>query len=167
LNDQTSKLSKLTQLSAWQWVVLLGSMFIVPFIYIRLRLGGFTKTLDAARPSDTARSGLSDEDELALAKQTAYAMAVAVKFGFWKPNCLTRSLALGWFLGRQGIPFEIRVGVPGRKENLGKNIDTDPNILAPAFTAHAWVESSGIVLNDKQNIAEEFSPFESGMDKHP
>ncbi len=144
---------KLMQLSAWQWRVLLGSVIIVPFVYMRLRLGGSKTTLDAALRSDTARSGLTAEDELALAKQTAYAMAAAVKYGLWKPNCLTRSLALGWFLSRRKIPFEIKIGVPGRKEN-------------PAFTAHAWVESSGVVLNDKKDVAAEYSPFESGLDKH-
>jgi hypothetical protein len=156
LNDQAGKMRKLLQLTAWQWVVLLGSVFILPLFYFRLRLGGFKKALDWTQPSDTVRSGLSVEDELALAKQTAFAVDVASKYGFWKPNCLTRSLALGWFLSRREIPFEIRIGVPGGKVNC----------LAPAFTAHAWVESSGVVLNDKEDVASEFSPFESELDKN-
>jgi hypothetical protein len=160
-------LRKLMQLSAWQWRVLLGSVFVLPLFYFRLRLAGFKKALDWAHSSGTARSGLSQEDELALAKHTAYAVDVAAKYSFWAPNCLTRSLALGWFLGRRKIPFEIRIGVPGRKDNWGQSNNSDPNYPAPAFTAHAWVESSGVVLNDKEDIADEFNPFESGLDKHP
>ncbi len=150
---------KLMQLSAWQWLVMLGSVIIVPYIYSCLRLCGYKKTLNGVRSADTARSGLSAGDEAALAKQMAYAMAVAVKFGFWKPNCLTRSLALGWFLGRRGIPFEIRIGVP---DGVLSTFSTD----GPTFTAHAWVESSGVVLNEKEDVASEYSPFESGLDKH-
>ena len=146
------------QLTAWQWVVLLGSVLILPLFYFRLRLGGFKKALDWARPSDTARSGLSVEDELALAKQTAFAVGVAGKYNFWTPNCLTRSLALGWFLSRREIPFEIRIGVPG---GMLSTVSDD----GPAFTAHAWVESSGVVLNDKEDVASEFSPFKSSSDR--
>ena len=163
-------LRKLMQLSAWQWQVLLGSVVVLPLFYFRLRLAGFKKALDWSQPSDMARSGLSQEDELALAKKTAFSVDAAAKYSFWAPNCLARSLTLGWFLSRRSIPFEIRIGVPGRKENRGQSTNSDPNyadsnIPAPAFTAHAWVESSGIVLNDIEDIAAEFSPFESGPDK--
>ena len=139
MNDQTGKWRKLMQLTAWQWVVLLGSVFILPLFYFRLRLGGFKK---------------------ALAKQTAFAVDVSGKYSFWKPNCLTRSLALGWFLSRREIPFEIRIGVPG---GMLTTVSDD----GPAFMAHAWVEFSGVVLNDKEDVASEFSPFKSGLDKNP
>jgi len=89
---------------------------------------------------------------MSLAKDTAYALAVAVKYGPWRPLCLLRSLTLGWFLGRKGIPFEVKIGVPGGKVGTGQ-------LGKPDFTAHAWVEHNGVVLNDKEDVASEYAAF--------
>ena len=144
--------SRLASLSAWQWRVLLGAPWALSRTWISLRTRGYVKTLAALRPAQPSR--LPAGRQLALARETAYALAVAVKYGPWRPRCLLRSLALGWFLGRKGIPFEVRIGVPGAK-----------NVTSPAgkldFTAHAWVEHAGIVLNDQQDIAGEFAPFDA------
>jgi hypothetical protein len=150
-----SKLSKLRQLNRRQWQVLLASEFILPMAELRLRTGGFRKAMAWAASPLASETGLSPDNELKLAKETAFALAVGANHGLWKPRCLTRSLALGWFLRRRGIPFEIRVGVPSAKGFLDSG-------EAPDFTAHAWVETQGLVLNDRDDVASEFSPFDAG-----
>ena len=94
--------------------------------------------------------GMSVKQQLARAQETSYALSVAVKFGPWRPKCLLRSLALGWFLARQGIAFEIRIGVPAGVVAAGP-ID---------FSAHAWVEFDGVVINDREDIAGDYATFD-------
>jgi hypothetical protein len=43
---------------------------------------------------------------------------------------------------------------------LGNSVIRDSTKLD--FSAHAWVEFDGVVLNDKQDIASQFSAFEPG-----
>ena len=140
--DTPGKWQQLKGLGAWQWKVLLLTPFILLLTWVRLRSSGYGQTLRKAQP--TSASQLSAEDQLALAKETAYAVAVAIKYGPWRPLCLLRSLTLGWFLGRKGIPYKVQIGVPGGKFD---------------FSAHAWVEFEGVVLNDKDDVADEFVPF--------
>lgn len=61
-------------------------------------------------------------------------------------NCLKKSLVLWGLLRRQGIESELRIGVQKEEEN---------------FAAHAWVEYEGFVLNDRQNVRDRFSMFDS------
>jgi hypothetical protein len=146
------KLSRLIGLSWWQWRVLANTPWALLRTWSSLRLRGYGKTLAAMRPARP--SELSADQQLGLARETAYAVAVAIKYGPWRPLCLLRSLVLGRFLGRKGIPFEVRIGVPGGKSVISANGNLD-------FTAHAWVEHAGVVLNDKQDIANEFAPFDA------
>ena len=154
--EAAAKWSRLTALSAWQWRVLLTAPFVLLLTRWRLRSGGYRRTLAAAQ----ARSAcaLAADGQLRVARDTAYALAAAVKYGPWRPLCLLRSLALGWFLGRRGIPFEVRIGVPGGKPLLSPQGKLD-------FTAHAWVEHAGVVLNDKEDVASEYRPFTTGRSK--
>ena len=87
----------------------------------------------------------------------AFALSVAIKVGPWWPKCLLRSLTLGWLLSRRGIPFVIRIGVPVDTVAAKTKHSGD-------FQAHAWVEHAGIVLNDRQDIASDFSTFQTEPD---
>ena len=122
--------------------MLLLTPFILLLTWARLRSSGYGQTL--RRAQGTGEIQLSAEHQLALAKDTAYAVAVAIKYGPLRPLCLLRSLTLGWFLGRRGVPYEVRIGVPGGKFD---------------FSAHAWVEFAGVALNDKEAVADEYTPF--------
>lgn len=126
------------------WVLLLTS--------IRLRRNGYQKTLDSI-------NGLSGpvvptEIQADLAKETAFALAVAIRLGPWRSKCLTRSLALARLLKNRGIPFVLCIGVP-RGTTLGRQGEP------VNFSAHAWVEHAGIVLNDRQDVASRFSAFDT------
>lgn len=116
----------------------------------RLRRDGFQHTLKHLQTH--AEAGSSPSKQVAMAKETAFALAVGIKAGPWWPKCLTRSVALGWLLAKRGIPFEIRIGVLLNKGDKA------------GFAAHAWVEHAGVVLNDRQDIAADFSTFEAGSD---
>ena len=76
---------------------------------------------------------------------------VAARRGVWHANCLQRSLLLWWLLRRRGIASEIRIGA--RKPDLAS---------IPAF--HAWVEVDGHVINDRQDIAEEYASFNDAIE---
>ena len=66
----------------------------------------------------------------------------------WHANCLERSLALWWQLGRRGIESDLRIGA--RKE-------------AGRFEAHAWVELGNAVLNDSGETHTHFAPFDGSI----
>lgn len=61
-------------------------------------------------------------------------------------NCLPQSLFVWWMLRREGIEAELRIGV--RKERQ-------------TVEAHAWVELSGQVLNDRADVEQRFQPFDA------
>lgn len=151
--ELTSNWHKLTHLKRSQWVVIVQSPVVLLLTWIRLRRGGYQKTLDHMVTG--SEPVLPPEKQLVMAKEVAFALAVAVKAGPWRPQCLVRSLALGWFLARRSIPFFVRIGVPH------KNLMMEGG-GAVNFSAHAWVEYAGVVLNDRQDIAEQFSAFDTG-----
>ena len=66
----------------------------------------------------------------------------------WHANCLERSLALWWQLGRRGIESDLRIGA--RKEG-GR------------FEAHAWVELGNAVLNDSGETHMHYAPFDGSI----
>ena len=119
----------------------------------RLHRNGYQKTLDHI--NQQSESVVPPEMQVETAKETAFALAVAIRLGPWKPQCLTRSLALAWLLRWRGIPFVIRIGVP-RGTTMGR--EGEP----VSISAHAWVEHAGIVLNDRQDVALQFSAFDTG-----
>jgi hypothetical protein len=79
---------------------------------------------------------------------------VAANHGFYRANCLKRALVLGWFMRRRGIPCEIRIGTRKETGLLGEE---------SGFSAHAWVESDGVVVNDHDGIGEHFAPFHESL----
>lgn len=143
--------SRLATLSAWQWRVLLTAPLVLLATWLSLRVRGYRATLDRARPVHA--SGFDRQAELQIARETAYALSAAIKYGPWRPRCLLRSLALMRYLGRRGISSSLRIGLPSGQAAL--NPDS-----APGFSAHAWVERDGIVVNDRDDVAAAYSPFD-------
>ena len=76
----------------------------------------------------------------------------AARHGFGHPTCLEESLALWFFLRRQGIEAELRVGV--RKEG-------------EKFEAHAWVEREGVALNEPEALHEHYAAFDAALSSIP
>lgn len=71
----------------------------------------------------------------------------------WVPgNCLSRSLAVLWFLKRYGYQPDLRLGV---------------SLAGGTFAAHAWVELDGAVVNDRPDVATRFAPLTGTPQIHP
>jgi hypothetical protein len=73
-------------------------------------------------------------------------------YGLIRPTCLEESLALWYFLRRQGIPSKLRIGV--RK-------------IADKFEAHAWVEYQGQALNQSDEPHKHYAAFDSEFSDPP
>ena len=63
-------------------------------------------------------------------------VGIAARHGPCRANCLAQSLVLHGLLAMAGIPAELKFGTPYPDPDLAR------------FTAHAWVEYSGINLSD-------------------
>jgi hypothetical protein len=66
--------------------------------------------------------------------------------GLTNPNCLERSMTLWWLLRRDGVRGELHIGA--RREGA-------------RFEAHAWVEQSGQVLYDSEEVHRHYARFDA------
>lgn len=128
--------------SAAEWRAMVEAALLLPATGASLRVGGLRRTWrwlnrPAAAPAD-APADLIDPVADAVA-------AVAYRFPLYHPSCLTRALVLRHLLRRRGIPAELRLGV---------------STTGGQFTAHAWVEHDGQVLNDSPAITRQYAPLD-------
>jgi hypothetical protein len=130
---------KFRALSARQQRVAAAALVLLPVFWLGLHLVGLrrwrTLTLRTAR-----RSHMPLVDARALGELVN---AVA-RHSPLPAACLTRSLLVEWLLRRRGHDAELRIGV--QRTSMG-------------IAAHAWVESEGVPINDRPDIAESFPPF--------
>jgi hypothetical protein len=79
----------------------------------------------------------------ARAREVARAVSRAATYGFFRPFCLVRALALRELLHREGIRgTDIRIGVRRRGNE---------------FTAHAWVRWGSEILGDEPGYVATFT----------
>jgi len=74
---------------------------------------------------------------------------IAVRNHLWQMNCLRRSLALRLLLARRGVEAGLVLGV--RKEGA-------------AIEGHAWLQINGTVINDRADIARQFTPLQDASE---
>ena len=110
---------------------------MLPRVDVSLRLRGWERTrtqweqwADGMGP----RHGIEP-------RRVAWLVERAARTVPWPATCLRRSLVLWALLRRDGVHAEIRLGV--RK-------------AGGSHAAHAWVECQGVVLNDRQDVAQTF-----------
>lgn len=121
--------------------MLLVAMLWQPLFWLGLRVLGlrrFQILLQRGRPP-IAR-GLSFDEIVNI----AVLVNVAVRQLPFTATCLTRSLLLVWMLRRRGVATQLRIGV---------------RLTQGALDAHAWVEYTGIPVNDDPDVGEQFVPF--------
>jgi hypothetical protein len=126
-------------------VVLEGAVALVA-TRVGLRVAGFRRWQSALAwlaPSQAAYS--TEQGSVNSARMIARMEQSTANHLFFRANCLEQSLTLCWLLHRRGIAAELRIGA--RKD-------------AGRFEAHAWVESSGVVLNDTSTSHLHFVPFD-------
>ena len=87
----------------------------------------------------------TDRQDLAEAQHIARLVLAAANRNPFRPNCLARSLVLCRLLRLRGLAAELRIGV-----------------AAPGgtFSAHAWVEHSGIALAEPGTTSERYASFD-------
>jgi hypothetical protein len=80
--------------------------------------------------------------QLPSPRRIAWLVERAARHCPWPATCLRRSLLLWAFLLRSGVPSELRLGF--------RNPDGK-------FEAHAWVEWSGVPLNDTPDVRSRYA----------
>jgi len=149
------ELAKLRALTFVERRLLAVALPATPLVALSLAFFGYRRTHAAmSRWPRPRASRLSNEsDRLARAKSAARVVGIAAASGPVRASCLRRSLLLWWLLRREGIESVVRVGVQPSGDG--------------ALDAHAWVEYLGRPLNDTDDVAERFFPFERDFGAPP
>ena len=133
------------QLSAPERRLLIQSLGLLPLTSVGLRLFGLRKcqaALLALVPADPAWAG---PDASLFAGAASRMVRLAAVRGISRPLCLPRSLVLWFLLRRRKIDARLRIGVRRHSEE---------------FDAHAWVEWSGFVVNDRRDVLTRYAAFD-------
>jgi hypothetical protein len=121
----------------------LSCLFLVPVTQVSLRILGFSRTARAL--AHWSHRGPSPTD-LEAARDAAEAVSVVAGRAVVGARCLGGSLVLWFILRRRGLDAELVIGAdaPRRGE----------------LQAHAWVELSGVPVNDAPDVRERFGTFD-------
>ncbi|MBW2732613.1 MAG: lasso peptide biosynthesis B2 protein [Deltaproteobacteria bacterium] len=156
------KLLQLRELTPAQWADLSRALLLLPLTGIGLKVLGFRRTQKLLRihPWPKKSQQTAQHDSLERARSAAQMVSLAARYGPYRATCLKKALVLHWMLEREHIVAELKIGVrrgagcKGRK-GAGHNVE-----------AHAWVESSGVVLLDDSAVDERFATFDSLRETH-
>jgi hypothetical protein len=124
--------------------IFLQAGVLFALLQVILRVAGFRRVYAWLAQSKRAPF-LPDPSVL---QATVQMVDLAAHYSPFRPNCLVRSLTLWWLLLRQGVDSDLRIGVRKQGEE---------------FTAHAWVEERGTVLNDRADIAGHYAAFDGQL----
>ena len=113
----------------------------LPLVLRVVRVQRLTGTL--GRTFDGRRLAESKADE-PRARQIARIVAMASRHTPTANTCLHRSLALWWVLGRRGLDSQLKMGA---------------RLSDGRLDAHAWVEHSGVVINDDPEVTGAYTPL--------
>ncbi len=94
---------------------------------------GYAATLSTLNSlSATALATRQHWGESDFPRDIAKVVEIAGRRSFWPNSCLRQALLLKYFLAKQGIACDLRIGVKNSPET--------------SFGAHAWVERDGVVI---------------------
>ncbi|HEU5373512.1 MAG TPA: lasso peptide biosynthesis B2 protein [Gaiellaceae bacterium] len=134
---------RLRLLTAEQRTIVAASALLLPFVRLSLRTRGFRRTADTLTRWSERRAG---EPDTARARLAAEAVTIVARRPNVGARCLERSLVLWFLLRRRGIDVDLLMGAePPRGGSL---------------PAHAWVELSGVPLNEPADVRERFGSFD-------
>ena len=121
------------------------ALVLVPVTALALRTIGFRRwTSFLQRFAPQKNPNAAPGAFLELARGTARMVAAAANEVIVHGKCLEQSIVLWWLLLRQRAPAELRIGV--RQSGTG-------------LEAHAWVEVQGNIVNDNEDVLNEYVPF--------
>lgn len=133
------------RLSRTEQLLLLQAFALLPLVSLSLYWQGMKRTQQRLAALSENGKNLPQGDEFFRIWQTVRMVSVASRYSPAWSNCLRQSLVLWYLLRRQGIASELRIGV--RRE-------------AEEFQAHAWVESSGLILNEGEDVYQRYATFD-------
>jgi len=116
-------------------------LILIALIKLRLRLSGPDRALQWIR-RDAITSALGIDQQKVIVRDIEKVVARACAFYPGRAECLERSLALLYLLVRRGVAATFCMGV-----------HTNP------FTAHAWIEFGGAIVNDLREHIEGYARF--------
>ncbi|MCL4541092.1 MAG: lasso peptide biosynthesis B2 protein [Chloroflexi bacterium] len=127
-----------------RWLVARAVLHLLVF-HLALRTLGLKRVASwASRPISAHMERTVLPSESRKANSYARWIEVASRHHLVPAMCLCRSLVLHYWLRKEGLPSELRIGV--RKG-------------AHKLEAHAWVELSGQVINDAPTTVAAFTPM--------
>jgi hypothetical protein len=134
--------------SSDRWL-LVHALWLLPVVAISVSLRGmqFTQAMLLRLPLQIL---VGTDPVESRVRATVRLVRVAVSYHHLWTNCLKQSLVLWILLRSQGILSELRIGV---QRESGK------------FTAHAWVEYQGIVLNDSDDVQQRYQAFDRSFEQ--
>lgn len=127
--------------------VLLQTSTLVPLTALSLRLFGFRRTYNGLNALARRTSGVCNRPDTYI-EQVRARIKWIKRRGFYRGNCLSRSLTLWFLLQRQGIETNMRIGTR-KQEGL--------------FQAHAWVEYNERPLNAGQHVQQRYTTFKTSF----
>jgi len=139
-----TRVGRLINLPAGRRRVLVEAVVRLTLVNLAAPLFGFRRLcvmLSCVTPSPLVQGSVPPDE---WAEVAAWAVRAAACHGPIRANCLPRSLTLWWMLRRRGLAPQLRLGA---------------RRTATGIEGHAWVEIQGIVLNDRPDVARDFSPL--------
>lgn len=128
------------------WLVLRASIWLAA-VDIGLRLFGFQRLLRYVPTAPRSGDGPLHAEVRRRVRRYSRRIENSAHFHIARSHCLHRSLVLHFWLRREGLPSELRIGV--RKQD-------------GELRAHAWVELQGMVVNDQRDAVAPFTPLQKG-----
>ncbi|HSH95784.1 MAG TPA: lasso peptide biosynthesis B2 protein [Roseimicrobium sp.] len=125
--------------------MLTSALVLLPLTALTIRVFGLNATralLTGKLPMKPHPTQPSREEVIGVVRL----VRIARRYHSRWTNCLTHSLVLWLMLRRRGVAAEIRIGT---------QYDS-----AHRFSAHAWVEWEGLILNDSQDVGIRYAPFQ-------
>ena len=142
---------KFRRLPRLQRQLLMQAIMVLPLIYAALRFAGLRRVcaaLSRLTLKNEVVSNLGAADSSRQAEATFRLVEVAASRVPWQLTCLPTSITTWCLLRRQGIPGRLRIGTRKAGDQL---------------EAHAWIESSQLVLNGSPDGQHQYLAFAGSL----
>ena len=146
------RLHRFSLLNSQERGMFLRAATLLPLISLSLRIRGFRATQQSlqsfsfsSKIERRSPENVADSERVRLAVRMVNA---AVRYGWARPTCLEKSLALWWLLRRHGITSSVRIGARAAGGKL---------------EAHAWVECEGAALNEPDGEHRHYATFDAAF----
>lgn len=142
--------STLRRLSVGELLLLVQAPFALPACAYALHRHGLGRVQKFLARRRARPSGAALASRLVAARRLSWIVQTAAAYGPWPANCLQRSVVLWWYLQREGLNGDLRIGV---------RRDAETRELA----FHAWIEYQGVVLNDEASVRQRYVTFDRAI----